>query len=649
MRRFFCVAAFLAAAPAPARAAFADLGAGARAPGMGDAFVPVADDVYAIYYNPAGLGLLKSPELGASYALLAPGLQDNSALGTSFIGYAQPLAQGRNGTLATAWNSLELGGLYREDSLYLSYGRRGLDLGENGELYAGASLKYLRSGFGSFPEAGSAVPVGGVVGTGQSDPALSGSHSQSAIDSDAGLLYRSGGRFSAGLDVLHANSPNVAFAGTERLPPAVKLGVDWRGPNSNLLAEYDQQQEAAGGPGQTFTTAAELWFPNLFIDDFGLRGGLSVGDNAYKQLSAGLSLRMGRMSVDYAILLPLGGIATSILSHRVALTFRFDFKNDSEDEGMAARPQGERAASAAADYGHESNTLDDPRLVDVLSLIEERRYRLAEKALVGIAAKQPRIPGLAQLSNRLTLVVAHYDELPEPKDAFDRARADALHHFLYGQDRLAVLKASYAFSMKPEDARLEKLLDDMEKAVGVKATRLSPDSPRGFIDELLYRVESANTRGEMGRVETLLGDTLALEPENPTALERLGSLRYLNGRLREAIAAWELAAKIETKESELEALNALLSAARKRVGVMPGDAMAPAAAPVEVPAVSSAASVGAGDARVIENLYQKGMEHYAAGEYLEAQAMFLRILQIDPQNERALKALERSGSRGPGQ
>ena len=35
------------------------------------------------------------------------------------------------------------------------------------------------------------------------------------------------------------------------------------------------------------------------------------------------------------------------------------------------------------------------------------------------------------------------------------------------------------------------------------------------------------------------------------------------------------------------------------------------------------------------------MEHYARGEYLQASAMFLRILQIDPENAQARKALER--------
>jgi tetratricopeptide (TPR) repeat protein len=276
---------------------------------------------------------------------------------------------------------------------------------------------------------------------------------------------------------------------------------------------------------------------------------------------------------------------------------------------------------------------------------------------------------LIRLSNRLGLIAYYYEDLPDPKAAFDHERADSLHRFLYGQDRLAMLQASYAFSMKPDDAQLGHLLDDMEKAVKIKATRLSPDSPRGFIDELLYQAEFANTRGDMGRVETLLDDTLVLEPENATALERLGSLRYLTGRLPEAISAWEAAAKIETRDRELESLHEYLRVARERaVGKpLPGGTPGPlitvpdrTAAPAAVPAASPAAapepaseaaaapsqpSAPAGDPRDIADLYQKGVEHYARGEYLEASAMFLRILEIDPNNAQANKALERIRSR----
>jgi tetratricopeptide (TPR) repeat protein len=170
-----------------------------------------------------------------------------------------------------------------------------------------------------------------------------------------------------------------------------------------------------------------------------------------------------------------------------------------------------------------------------------------------------------------------------------------------------------------------------------------------------------------------------LDPQNATALERLGSLRYLTGRLPEAIAAWEAAAKIETRERELESLREYLRVARERATgkplpggtpgpliTVPAETAAPAtvpaspsmavpAAPAPVLAVPTAAPsvepatppapARSGDPRDVEALYQKGVEHYARGEYLAASAMFLRILQIDPANVQAQKALDRIQSR----
>ncbi|MBI5623894.1 MAG: PorV/PorQ family protein [Elusimicrobia bacterium] len=46
---------------------FLKIGPGARAAGMAEAFSGVADDAYAAYYNPAGLGFLKTPELGVTH------------------------------------------------------------------------------------------------------------------------------------------------------------------------------------------------------------------------------------------------------------------------------------------------------------------------------------------------------------------------------------------------------------------------------------------------------------------------------------------------------------------------------------------------------------------------------------------------------
>ena len=53
----------LAASLQPAFAHFNNMGVGARGCGMANAFTGIADDVYTIYYNPAGLVRINGKEL----------------------------------------------------------------------------------------------------------------------------------------------------------------------------------------------------------------------------------------------------------------------------------------------------------------------------------------------------------------------------------------------------------------------------------------------------------------------------------------------------------------------------------------------------------------------------------------------------------
>lgn len=60
---------------------FLELGIGARAMGMGGAFVSIADDGSAFYWNPAGVSLLIRPELFGMYSSLFKSLETHHHLG----------------------------------------------------------------------------------------------------------------------------------------------------------------------------------------------------------------------------------------------------------------------------------------------------------------------------------------------------------------------------------------------------------------------------------------------------------------------------------------------------------------------------------------------------------------------------------------
>ena len=168
-----------------ARAAYDDVGVGARVTGLGGAFTAIADDAYSVYYNPAGLGTLDRAMLGTTYSRLHMGLSDDSTLQNSFMAYAKPIRHGRQGAWGAAWNYFTLDSLYSETSLYGSYGRRLFAEQLPNGFYAGASLKMLRRSIGDTDVADNAVNNTGVR-TNTPDPVLQNA-SKTNMDLDLGF------------------------------------------------------------------------------------------------------------------------------------------------------------------------------------------------------------------------------------------------------------------------------------------------------------------------------------------------------------------------------------------------------------------------------------------------------------------------------
>src|SRR3989339_1401613 len=77
-------------------AGFLKMGAGARAVAMGEAFSAVADDVTALYWNPAGLALIKKETQA-----VASHLQHIESVNNEFLGLCTPMFGGTAGVSAT--------------------------------------------------------------------------------------------------------------------------------------------------------------------------------------------------------------------------------------------------------------------------------------------------------------------------------------------------------------------------------------------------------------------------------------------------------------------------------------------------------------------------------------------------------------------
>lgn len=136
----------------PAHAYFLDLGNGVRPTGMGEAFVAVADDINALFYNSAGLSRLEQLEVTGMYSDLYSNLnirlynQAPDRLGYNLLAAAVPFREIEGG-LGLAWKQFHTV-FYQENILTLGYGRKmwawtgGLTNG--GALDLGCNLKWLQ-------------------------------------------------------------------------------------------------------------------------------------------------------------------------------------------------------------------------------------------------------------------------------------------------------------------------------------------------------------------------------------------------------------------------------------------------------------------------------------------------------------------------
>ncbi len=628
-----------AAAAVPASAAFEDLGAGARAPGMGNVFTALADDVYAIHYNPAGLALLERPEVGASYARLFLGLSDSSDLGTGFLGYAHPLRRGLSGTVGASFEQFSLDSdLYQEQTFTLAYARLlGKALGP-GRLYGGLNLKYLRRSFGSFPEASNAVDTGGQQ-WGQPDPVLSGRSSMGTFDFDLGGLYRLRKHYSVGLALLHLPQPNVAFESgdSDRLPLGFKLGLNYRSMLSNLGMEYETRTSPAGTQDQNIGLAAERWFSRLYVGDFGIRGALNIGSRSFRQLTYGLSYRTRRIAVDYGFSLPINSIASTAGSHRFGISFRFGSVREPDESVLmlldAMRQFKRGAVPDLRILGVGLRPAQRVSLEESLALAQSlqarARYQAALEPFGSALEASPVDPGRVKSFGRLEWVAARIESLPNYRtNAAQAAWHQGILAYLAGNDVAAVDKVTYALSLRPGYEDLKNFLARLERATGIRRPDIrGAVSPKRYrVAQLLARAASAIEGDRYDDAIELSREVLRIEGDNLAAWKNLGTSYFAHGDYKKSLSAWEKAYALEKSSARRSVIRGYLKSLRSLLGRFKPKPKAAVRRP---------------SPQEIQRRYNAGVDFYTAGHLEEAKESFAEVLRLDPAYAQAAKALKR--------
>lgn len=244
-------------------------GVGARPLGMGGSFVAIADDATAAYWNPAGLGQI-SGGLSAMYAD-----RFNTGLRYQFLN----MVSGGFGVSLLRLNAMDVLHVTRRDS-------QGHPVRDDGMIKHSENALLLTYGLKITNE----LHIG-VTGKGLYYELLENTARGWSVD--AGALFRNE-IFSIGLNVQNIKDGQLIWDDADEtediIPMNVKAGgaVYLIGGMVIATADVDIMSER-----QVLHLGAELW---PVKDVLALRGGLQN-----KELSAGLGLRMGTLSLDYAL------------------------------------------------------------------------------------------------------------------------------------------------------------------------------------------------------------------------------------------------------------------------------------------------------------------------------------------------------------
>jgi hypothetical protein len=306
---------------------FLKIAPGARPVGMGEAFTGVADDVHAIYWNPAGLATLHNPELTAMH------MQWFQSIQYEFAAFAYPTEN--HGTWAIAVTDLHTDNIDArtedtdaaagqfsaiEGAYYVSYAKSVTD-----RLSLGGNMKFIRQSIDSTSANAFAVDGGALYDTRWNGVKVGssiqnfGTKVKFVDESDPlPFLIRLGGSVSLNQTNAPAYFRNLLLSSDVILPRDHQPGIAFGG-------EY--QGQMSRGLGYSLRSG----YNTLNTDVGGLSG-----------VSVGAGINFNRVSFDFAWV-PFGDLGST---YRYAVRIRFGPSGAGKDEKPVRLQKAEAPSSS---------------------------------------------------------------------------------------------------------------------------------------------------------------------------------------------------------------------------------------------------------------------------------------------------------------
>ena len=319
-------------------AAFLEIGPGARSLGMGSAFVSVADDASALYWNPAGIVYVSRPEVQTYYS---PWLVE-----TQFYYNTAVIPMGGFGNLGISFTAVTMDEMMVrtvQDPEPNKYGQK-FDAGNIsiGIAYAkkltdrfsfGFQTKFIQESIWQMKAQGIAVDIGTLFITknnlriGMSVSNFGGKMGMEGINTLVDIdvdenIYGNNDRIDGHLDAAKWPLPLMFRFGLSRefvLNPNMKylVAVDAIHPNNNpeylnVGVEYSAMDMVFLRLGQSHTLYQQNFFDDGVKVHEGSEQGISVGMGIKYQIPRGPNLRIDYVFTEFGVFNDVQGYSISV-------------------------------------------------------------------------------------------------------------------------------------------------------------------------------------------------------------------------------------------------------------------------------------------------------------------------------------------------
>ncbi|MDD5656863.1 MAG: tetratricopeptide repeat protein [Elusimicrobia bacterium] len=301
-----------------------------------------------------------------------------------------------------------------------------------------------------------------------------------------------------------------------------------------------------------FNVGAQFW-----LGDFAsLRGclataqGGAAGGVGFQNMALGTGIKlMRRHTLDYtfqpfdASMRQTGSAGT----HRLTLTLRFS---------GSAVPRAGGALTSARALAKERQLYDASQAMTQRAWSALRAGRYEESAArmeAALEADESNRAAQAALP-RLNAVTGVLGSAREREGALASAHEGVLSYVKQGDARGSVARMREAVDQAPEDGRMLKLLNLVERKAGKEQTKLGwGESGAGLAERKLAQARGRTYDGDYKGAARLAREVLEMQPGNKTAWQVLGSVSYLAGDLGQARQAWERALRIDPEDQAVAA------------------------------------------------------------------------------------------------